>query len=136
MISFKIEHPDLQGDIIQTSLFWAKFYIGSHGHCQLRVITEVLDKYLIAHQTKDGFFIESLSDYSYVHNGKKFLGRKRCESGDTIQIDNTLITIMDIDLSQVHQELDYTKESKNNDPRYNEIITSLKKELIYSDKEF
>jgi hypothetical protein len=136
MISFKIEHPSLQDDIIQTSLFWAKFSIGSRGNCQLRVITEVLDKYLDATQSSEGFFIESLADYSFIHNGKKYLGRKRCESGDTIQLDNTIITITEIDLSKINHELDYSKESPNIDPKYDEIMSALKKELIYSHKEF
>ncbi len=136
MISFKIEHPSLENDVIQTTLFWSKFYIGSHSACQLRVVTEVLDKYLIATQSSDGFFIKSLSDYSFIHNGKKYLGKKRCNNGDIIKIDNTVLTITELDLTKINEELDYSKESINQDPHFDEVMSALKKELIYSHKDF
>lgn len=136
MISFKIEHPSLQGDVIETTLFWSKFYIGSQDKCHLRVITETLDKYLLATQSTDGFFIKSLSDYSFILNGKKYLGKKRCHNGDIIKIDNTTITITELDLEQINEELDYSKDSINQDPYFDEIMSVLKKELIYSHKDF
>ena len=136
MISFKIEHPNLQGDVIETTLFWSKFYIGSHGSCQLRVVTENLDKYLFATQSKDGFFVKSLSDYSFILNGKKYLGKKKCNNGDIIKIDNTILTITELNLEEINEELDYSKESINQDPHFDEIMSALKKELIYSHKDF
>lgn len=136
MISFKIEHPDFPEEPIEHSLYFDTFLVGSNNRCQLRFPDHINAIYLKATQTKDHFMIESLEDYSFILNGTKYRGKLNCKKGDILKLGMATITITDVDLSIIHHKIDFSKKSAqllSEFSHMNKVISTLEKELLYSD---
>lgn len=134
MITLQIDHERFKDEPIVITMYPSRFTIGSHSHCDVKIVTFKNDTYLEIIQSSGGIFFKSLGDYSFMHNGKKYKGQRKCEIGDEFIVDRSVIKIINIDTNNINEPIDFTNNQLKDG--YETLFKAIQKELIYSDKEF
>lgn len=136
MIVFDIISPKFR-DPHEVSLYFKKILVGSSKSCHIRIPDrDVPSRALVISNNHEGCLVEGIGDLSFKVNGKKIIGTKVVKQGDRISVGSSSIQIKVLDPTRANDSLNHETlydEFNTNFEEYENILTSLEKELIISD---
>lgn len=136
MIIFDIFSPNFR-DSHEVTLFFKKILVGNSKSCHIRIPDKDLPKRaLFISNNHEGCLVEGVSDLSFKVNGKKIIGTKVVKQGDRLTVGNSTLVLKTIDPTAAIDSLNHEAlydEFNTNFEEYENILSSLEKELIISD---
>lgn len=136
MIKFEV-HSQTSKSPHSLTLYFRKIMVGSAKSCHIRLRDkEVPPQAIIISNENEGCLVESLHEFQFNVNGKKIIGTKAIKTGDSISLGSTLIKVIEINPQKSHDSLNHEElydSFSENFEEYENILSSLEKELILSD---